>query len=292
MAAETAMDEGAETFIRAADGLSLFARDYAPAAPAAGLPVFCLHGLTRNSRDFERVAPRIAALGRRVVAMDARGRGRSARDPDATHYAIANYMQDALTVLDALDIPRAVFLGASMGGIITMAIGAAAPARVAAAILNDIGPIIHATGYMRILTYVGKNMEFASAEAAAAALKDLQGVNYPNRSDEFWSGFVRRTCRPLEGGRWALDYDPAIAQAFEGVTGPPDLTPLFDTLVATPMLVIRGALSELLTADGVAEMRTIHPDLETAEAPDVGHTPTLEEEAAWLAIVDFLAKVD
>src|ERR1700676_4100887 len=107
MLADDVRSQGQGFTIPSADGLGLFVRDYAPSAPVTGLPVVCLHGLTRNSRDFDLAAPRIAALGRRVVAMDVRGRGNSARDPDASHYSPVVYVQDLFTVLDKLAVARA-----------------------------------------------------------------------------------------------------------------------------------------------------------------------------------------
>jgi pimeloyl-ACP methyl ester carboxylesterase len=286
----------AETFaahdVSAADGLRLSVRDYPAVAPANGLPVICLHGLTRNARDFELVAPRVAALGRRVLALDVRGRGASARDPDASHYAAPVYVQDVLTVLDALHTPRAVFLGTSMGGIITMALAAAAPERIAAAILNDIGPVLETAGLERIAAYVGKTMDYETVAAAIAAIKAGQAPAYPDRDDQFWRAFLRRIARIEADGRVRLDYDPAIANAFAGGAAPADMSPLFEALAKAPVLSIRGALSDLLSPDGVARMRALKPTLVSVEIPNVGHAPTLEEPEAWNAIVDFLAVVD
>jgi pimeloyl-ACP methyl ester carboxylesterase len=192
-----------------------------------------------------------------------------------------------------LGIPRAVFLGTSMGGIITMVVAATQPARIAAAILNDVGPVLESAGYQRISGYVGKNMEYPNAEAALAAIKSAQSAAYPDRDDLFWRTFMRRTCRTLQDGRIAFDYDAAIAQPFEGGGAPADMTSLFESLAKTgPLLVVHGALSDLLSAEGVDLMRIVKHDLEAVHVPGVGHAPTLEEESAWLAIIDFLATVD
>jgi pimeloyl-ACP methyl ester carboxylesterase len=290
LVADMGISEGADREIAASDGLKLVARDYAPAPPVTGLPVICLHGLTRNARDFELVAPRIAALGRRVVALNVRGRGASARDPDPSHYNPATYAQDVLAMMDALSIPRAIFLGTSMGGIISMAVAAAAAPRVAGAILNDVGPVLETAGYSRIAGYVGKTTEFPDVAAALEGVKQVAGGAYPDRDDAFWATFLRRVARVGPEGRVSLDYDPAIAAAFAGATTPADMTNLFEALGGAPVLVVRGALSDLLSREGVDLMRLVKPDLDAVEAPGVGHAPTLEEEAPWLAIVDFLAK--
>ena len=284
-----------EHTVRSTDGLGLFARDYPGEISAQGhvdlgVPVLCLHGLTRNSRDFETVAPRIASLGRRVIAMDVRGRGRSDWDATPARYTPMTYAQDALRVLDQLGVERAVWLGTSMGGIITMAAAQGAPGRIAAAIFNDIGPVIEPRGIARIAGYVGKVEAYGSWDAAALAVKAINGAAYPAVDDAFWLTMARRTFRTRPDGRLELDYDPAIATGMNPNTPPPDLTPLFAAFAQIPLLVVRGSMSDILSRDGVAAMQALKPDLEVAETPGVGHAPTLEEPSAWLPIVDFLAK--
>jgi len=281
-----------EITVRSTDGLGLFVRDYAPVEPVLGIPVLCLHGLTRNSADFEVVAPRIAELGRRAIAMDVRGRGRSDWDATPARYTPLTYAQDAIKVLDHLKIDRAVWLGTSMGGLITMIAAATAPDRVEAAILNDIGPVIDPRGIARILAYVGKTEPRATWEDAAAAVAHLQGQAFPGADADFWMTFAKRTYRKRADGRLELDYDPAISQPIAPGAATPDMRPVFKALEPIPTLVVRGALSDILSRDGVREMQAIKEDLEVAEVPNVGHAPTLEEPSAWLPIVDFLARVN
>jgi pimeloyl-ACP methyl ester carboxylesterase len=297
------MDAGAriggfeERIVATEDGLALYARDYAPLLPETGLPVICLHGLTRNSRDFEVVAPRIAALGRRVVAPDMRGRGRSANDPDPAHYVPTVYAQDVIALMDKFEIGRAVFAGTSMGGLITMVLATMAPDRIAAAILNDVGPKLNAAGLARIATYVGRTQPVGSWSEAAEAVRAIAGPAYPARAEDqdFWLAFARRTFHEREDGLYEADYDPHIALAFADFdedAPPPDLTPLFSALAARPMLCVRGGLSDLLSESVLAEMRAIKPDLLAVTVPDVGHAPMLDEPEAWDAVLDFLAKVE
>lgn len=299
------MDTGAPAFIggfeervvATVDGLALYARDYPPLLPETGLPVICLHGLTRNSRDFEIIAPRIAALGRRVVAPDMRGRGRSANDPDPAHYVPAVYAQDVLKLMDALEISRAVFIGTSMGGLIAMVLATMAPDRVAASVLNDVGPKLNAPGLARIATYVGRTQPVSSWPEAALAVKAIIGGAYPERLEDeaFWLAFARRTFREREDGLLETDYDPRIALAFADFdedAPPPDLSPLFTALAQKPMLSVRGAISDLFTEDVVEMMRGLKPDLETATVENIGHAPMLDEPQAWDAVLDFLARVD
>ena len=285
--------EFSERMIATADGLSLYVRDYPPVEPETGLPVFCLPGLTRNSKDFELVAPRIAALGRRTLAWDTRGRGRSDRDANADRYNPTIYAQDAARVLDELRIGRAVFLGTSLGGIVTMVLASnAPPQRIAAAILNDIGPQLEQAGVSRIGGFVGETAAVGTWEAAAAACRAIHGGAFPDASELFWLRFARRTFRENADGSIETDYDPAIARAFATPpAAPPDLTPLFQTLVSVPILVVHGAASDLLSSAGLAAMRAMKPDLDVAEVPRIGHAPTLEEPEAWDAIIDFLARV-
>lgn len=284
-----------ERIVATADGLTLYARDYAPLTPVTGLPVICLHGLTRNSRDFEVIAPRIAACGRRVVAPDVRGRGKSANDPDPAHYQPAIYAQDVAALMDKLEIPQAVFIGTSMGGIITMVLAALAPARITAAVLNDVGLKLSPEGIARIGSYVGRTRPVANWGEAAEAVRAIAGQAYPGRLDdgEFWDAFARRTFRQREDGLLETDYDPHIALAFAapGDAPPPDMTPLFQALAAKPVLSVRGAISDLLSAETVAEMRALKPDLEAVEVENVGHAPMLDEPEAWEAVLGFLAKV-
>ncbi len=298
------MDTGAPAFlggfeehaIATVDGLALYLRDYAPLTPITGLPVICLHGLTRNSKDFEVIAPRIAALGRRVIVPDMRGRGQSANDSDPAHYVPAVYAQDLLTLLDAMEIKQGVFVGTSMGALITMVVAALAPDRIAAAVLNDIGPRLEVAGLSRIASYVGRGRPMANWEEAREAVRALGGGAFPERLDDdaFWDICARRMYRVRDDGLIEADYDSNIALAISdpNATPPADLTPLFMHLAAKPVLSVRGELSDILSAEGIAHMRGLKPDLEDVEVPGVGHAPMLDEPEAWDAILDFLARVE
>jgi pimeloyl-ACP methyl ester carboxylesterase len=283
----------AEHRIATEDGPRVHARDYAADA-SHRLPVVCLHGLTRNAADFEAVAPRIATLGRRVIVIDARGRGKSDNDPEPARYRPDTYVGDVVRVLDTLNVPRAVFLGTSMGGIMTMLAAVTAPTRIASAILNDIGPEVDPKGIARIASYVGKSGPFGSWAEMIAAVKASQGAMFPHGDDAFWRTFAQRVARERDDGRVEFAYDPAIAQAFAAppASPPPGMLPLFEALARVPVLVVRGATSDILSADGVETMRHIKPDLTYAEVPDIGHAPTLEEHEAWDAIAKFLSNVE
>jgi pimeloyl-ACP methyl ester carboxylesterase len=284
------MSEYAERFWTSPDGLTLFARDYAAAAGPARLPVICIHGLTRNSRDFEEVAPWIAGQGRRVLAVDVRGRGRSDYDPNPLNYVPPTYAGDVLALMAQAGIARALFVGTSMGGLITMALAAVAPAAVAGAVLNDIGPELSPVGLARIMTYVGLHKPISSWEHAAEFAASINTVAFPNHASEDWAAFARRIFRETESGL-ALDYDPDITVPFKAApTGPlPDLWPLFSGLgTGRPLLLVRGAISDLLDEEIAGRMRAAAPAMAHVEVPGVGHAPMLTEPAARAAIADFL----
>jgi pimeloyl-ACP methyl ester carboxylesterase len=291
------------------DGLRLSARDYAAgvraeAAPGhvaaahlpAHLPVLCLHGLTRNAADFDEFAPRIAALGRRVLALDVRGRGRSAHDPDPDNYHPKVYANDVETVMAGLGIERAVFVGTSMGGLITLTLAARNIERIAAAVLNDIGPVISARGLARIAGYVGKTVRPATWIEAAGFVKDINRCAFPDNPDSEWDKWARRAFAPGHEGRLTARYDPNIAIAFQdGKLRPTSLAArkAFRALTSQrPTLLVRGTLSDLVEAPQADWMRRAAPSIEYVEVPNVGHAPMLTEPAAFEAIVRFLAKVD
>lgn len=299
------MDSGApigiggyeERIIATVDELALYARDYPPLEPVTGLPVICLHGLTRNSRDFEIIAPRIAALGRRVIVPDMRGRGKSSNDPDPAHYVPAVYAQDVLKLMDQLGIPKAVFIGTSMGGLITLVIAATTQGRIAASVLNDVGPQVNTSGLSRIASYVGNVQPVATIQDAAEAIRSTNGAAFPDRlvDDAFWIAFARRTHRERDDGQFELDYDPHIALAFADFdpdAPAPDLMPYFQRLAKTPVLSLRGEHSDILTPDGVDRMRTAGDTIEAITVEGIGHAPQLDEPDAWDAILDFLARVE
>lgn len=279
-----------------ADGLSLFARDHAPADGPARLPVIAIHGLTRNSADFGIIAPLIAQSGRRVLSVDVRGRGRSDRAPDPMAYQPDTYAKDVQALLDQLGIARAVFLGTSMGGLITMTLAAQRPKAVAAAILNDIGPAVSPEGLARIATYSGQPVEIASWADATTYARRINAIAFPHYTDADWDAFARRVFREDADGSIALDYDPDISMPIRAAGAKalvPNLWPMFRRLARKrPTLLIRGETSDLLGPDIAARMRKVAPEMAYAEIPGIGHAPMLDEPEARSAIFEFLAGVE
>ncbi|MCP4384523.1 MAG: alpha/beta hydrolase [Hyphomicrobiales bacterium] len=261
------------------DGLKLHAADYGD-INAPWLPVVCLHGLSRNARDFERLAAHLSThqhRRRRVVAFDYRGRGRSDWDQDISNYTPLTEMADVLDGMAALGLSRAIIVGTSRGGIIAMLMGVARPNAIAGIVLNDIGPVIEPLGLARIKTYVGRTPTPDDWSDAVTILRRLHGAHFPGLSDDDWAAFAQMTYREKDG-RPSGDYDPALAGTFDGVEFDrpvPDLSNEFRTLVNTPVLVIRGEHSDILSEQTVAEMAAIHPELESVTIDGQGHAPLL-----------------
>ena len=279
-----------------ADGLTLFARDYAPGGGVAKLPVIAVHGLTRNSADFGGIAPLIAASGRRVLAVDVRGRGRSDRATDPMTYTPDVYARDVLALMHQAGVERAVFMGTSMGGLITMALAGQASKKVAAAILNDIGPEVSPEGLMRIAAYSGQPVHTPTWAEATDYARRINAVAFPHYSDADWEAFARRIFREGTEGAPVLDYDPDIAVPIRAAGAKalvPNLWPMFRSLARKrPTLLVRGGTSDLLSAGIAEKMKKAAPDMDYVEVPGVGHAPMLDEPEAKAAIFEFLAGVE
>lgn len=277
-----------------ADGLLLHARDYPPAAGPAKLPVICIPGLTRNAADFEDIAPWIASQGRRVLAVDLRGRGGSAWDPKPLNYIPPTYANDVLGLMDAAGVSRAVFVGTSLGGIVTMLLATLRPAAIAAAVLNDVGPSLNPDALRRIGGYAGRNPDVTDWEGAAAYAQAVNGAAFPAYGPEQWRAFARRLFSEGPDGRPRLAYDPEIGAQMRAA-GPnpaaPDMSPLFLALAAgRPLLLVRGGLSDLIDPPRVAAMRAMAPQMTVAEVPDVGHAPMLDEPEARAGLEELLER--
>lgn len=277
------------------DGLELHYRDY-PCSPAAGRadrpPVLCLHGLTRNARDFAGLADRIAGEWR-VIVPEMRGRGESEYARDAGSYNPAQYVRDVNLLLGELGVSRFVSIGTSMGGLMTMLIAMKSPERLAGVVLNDIGTRLEREGLDRIVSYAGQGRTFATWVHAARALEETQQVAHPQFELADWIAMAKRTMTLTSNGRIIYDYDMKIAEAFAKVDfdNQPDLTPAIDALAGIPVLILRGAVSDLFSAANCAQMMARLRDAEAVTVPGVGHAPLLTEPEAEAAIDRLLDKV-
>ncbi|HXY76636.1 MAG TPA: alpha/beta hydrolase [Steroidobacteraceae bacterium] len=278
----------AEYWFDSADGLRLFSRVY-PGPSASAPVVLALHGLTRNSRDFDELARRLAPRYR-VIVPDIRGRGFSARDVDSHNYQIPVYVQDALRLLAGLGAARVAIVGTSMGGLMAMILAATQPTLVSRIVLNDVGPEVDPAGLERIRGYAGKVAPVHTWPEAVAQTRSLYGSAWPDLKDERWEQIARQSYRANAQGVPEADVDPLIREPLRDTgAAAPDLWPLWGALARVPVLVIRGALSDILSAATLARMQREKPDLRTLTVANRGHAPLLDEPECVTAIEEFLA---
>lgn len=274
---------------RSRDGLQLFYRDYPALAPGDRDPLICLPGLTRNSLDFQALAQRLQQRCR-VITPDLRGRGRSDHDPDRSHYRPTQYASDIFDLMAELDMDRAAILGTSLGGLVAMVMHRQRPDAVSRVVLNDVGPEIDPAGLARVMASAGLLPAVPDWPAAAARCRELYGPAYPGWTDQRWLQFARISYREVPGKGLDLQLDRNVGVAVrEGLSGlDEDPWELFDALGSTPVLVLRGSLSDILTPDILARMRARKPDLEVVIVPCRGHAPFLDEKESVDAIESFL----
>ena len=280
-----------DRYFASPDGLQLYYRDFA--SPGSGrTPVLCLPGLTRNSSDFEATALRLQRT-RRVLCADLRGRGRSQYDPVWQNYHPGTYVADIARLLSDAGVARAVLLGTSLGGYLSMAIAAATPQRAAAVILNDIGPEVDPAGLARIAAYVGRDSAAPNWPEAAQRARAINGHAFPELTDADWLAFARRSWIEADGVI-KPDMDPRIGDAVRAApaAAAPDLWPLYAALAPVPVLAIRGATSDVLSVATFDRMLREKPDLRRVTVPGRGHAPSLDEPACIEAIDAFLADVE
>ncbi len=285
------MTDWQDVWYQSPDGVSLYARDYG-SQDALLAPLICLPGLTRNSKEFHDLA-RLISGERRIIAADYRGRGRS-HHADWQTYQVPVEMADVIALMDHLSIARAIFVGTSRGGLISMLMATLHKDRMAGVVLNDIGPVIEPAGLARISAYVGKDPELESWDAAAAALRaTYRGFRM---SEAEWARFARVIFAEHEGLP-VLDYDPDLARTLPDeemlASGPlPDFWAGFEALSGLPVAAIRGEASDVLSADTLRQMVERLPGLAAVTVPGRGHTPFLTESAALAAIRQVLAAAD
>lgn len=270
------------------DGLRLHYRDYPGGEDRP--PIVCIPGLTRNARDFAHAAERLSPDWR-VLCVELRGRGESAYAKFPMSYAPLQYMQDLQDLFDALKLERAVLFGTSLGGLLTMLIAMAHPGFFAGALLNDIGPVIEDAGLDRVRRYVGKSGSWPSWVHAARHASEIHGHAYPDYSLEQWITLSKRLHRLNAQGRVVQDYDLKIAEPMRHTAEPFDMWPAMDALGDAPVAILRGGLSEVLSAETANEMvkRLRNGTLTTVAR--TGHAPALDETVSIRAIDALLAKI-
>ncbi len=271
-----------EKTIAAPDGLKLHARDYGHDNPAtaARLPVFCLPGLTRNSRDFHQLALILSndeTAPRRVITLDARGRGRSERDADKSHYNLGVEAQDVVSACAALGITKAIFVGTSRGGLVLHILAATHPELMAAVILNDIGPALEIEGLRDIRDYLNRGRKPADWDDAVNILKEDHGATFTTLGEQDWRDMAHAIYAEADG-HIVADADPAIALIMKSIdldAPQKDLWPQFEGFKPIPLMTIRGANSRLLSDAALNEMGRRHGNMTALTVPGHGHPPLL-----------------
>ncbi len=287
------MSRFSDLYWNTSDGMRLYARDYRPSEASDALPVIAIHGLTRNSADFTNIAEILQDQGRRVIAVDVRGRGKSGRAADPMTYVPPVYAADIAALLDAQKIERAIFMGTSMGGLITMALTAIRPDAIAASILNDVGPEVAVEGLTRIAAYTGQPVVIENWDDAVAYTKRINAVAFPHYGDDDWQTFAKRIFVENAKGVPSLAYDPNISAPIKAAGAGalvPDLWPLYRTLATKPTLIVRGETSDLLSPAILERMLSEGDNATTVEVSGIGHAPMLDEPQAKAAITAFLSK--
>jgi len=278
-----------ERRITAQDGLSLYCREYGdPLSP--GVPVLCLPGLARNSKDFHRLALHLSDR-RWIVCPDYRGRGRSAYDPHNENYQPATYLNDLRHLLAAVGLHRAAVIGSSMGGLLACAMGAAMPTVLAGVVLNDVGPDIGGDGLQRIVTYLSQDNPQPDWDSAVRAFRTL----FPTlslRTEEDWRAAAEATWYEGDDGVLHYDWDIHIIDPVRKNRPLPDLWALFRSLGRYPVLAIRGGVSDVLLPETFDRMAAAHPGLDRLTLDGVGHVPSLVEPESLAMIDRFLARLD
>jgi esterase len=277
--------KGTSKFV-AVNGLKLHYLDFGnTAAP----PLICLHGLSGNAHSFDRLAPRLAADWH-VIALDVRGRGDSAWGPSGD-YNLPIYTSDLAALIDTLALPSVALIGTSMGGVIAMMYAGGYPGRVERLILNDVGPEVDPAGLGRITGYM------TSAPTSFATLADVATYyrdNYPaleSAPEDELLDFIQWAVRPAEGGGLVWKLDPAIRIIPRSGTAARTMDLWMPyARIATPVLVLRGADSDVLARATTARMRVVQRQTTVVEIPGVGHAPSLLEPEALAAIKEFLAR--
>ncbi|MEA3000803.1 MAG: hypothetical protein QOH04_1126 [Sphingomonadales bacterium] len=270
------------------DGLRLHYRDYA--GDAARPPILCIAGLTRNARDFEGVAARLAGEWR-LVCPDLRGRGESEAAKDPASYNPLVYLQDVRALLAELELPRVILFGTSLGGLIGMLLATVDKPRLAGLLLNDVGPAMEEKGLEHIRAYVGRAQSWPTWAHAARGLAEAHRSRYPDWDLDSWLRYAKRLCRLTRQGRIVPDYDLRIAEPIRAPAPPVDLWPAYRAIAGIPALLVRGELSDLLSAETAARMREENAELEVVTIPRTGHAPTLEESEAAAGIDRLLERV-
>ena len=276
------------------DDLRLYARDYSSALDKNknAKTILCMHGLTRNSADFEDIS-NVLADDYRLIVVDQRGRGKSAYDPNPANYNPLVYVQDMFVLLKELELSSVILLGTSMGGIMAMMMAAMKPEMVESIIINDVGPEIAKPGLDRLKKYIGQSAPVSNWDEAVKQTAVINSIAFPDADEQFWLEFAKRLYTEDESGCPVLAHDPKIAVPLMDTDAnavAPELWPVYELILDKPILLIRGELSDIIDIECVQRMQKMKPDMEFLEIPNIGHAPMLNEHNVDKVVLKFLTK--
>ena len=286
----------ADIFYRSHDDLVLYARQYG-SDDLPGRPLVCLAGLTRNGRDFQDVAAALAAHPthpRAVYCLDYRGRGHSQWDKNWQNYSAYTEMLDVSSFLTLRGLEDIAILGSSRGGIVATMLAVTRPSAIGCLALNDIGPAIETAGLARIMGYAGKIPVPRDWEEGNEILREMFKRHFPGLGHEDWNEFARRIWNEADG-KPAAGCDPNVGKALSEVDiakPVPTMWEHFKSLLKTPLMVLRGEHSDILSAATVQDMQERHPNMTAAVIQNEGHTPLLRDLFSQRLIGDFLGEAD
>lgn len=267
------------------DGTKIAVRDWPTLGPETQPPVLCLTGITRNGKDFDRLALSLSTRGHRVIVMDYRGRGLSDRARDPMTYTPVTYLDDIRNVLAALGLHHVIVIGTSLGGFLAMGMAVVMPSALRGVVLNDCGPDIPSADLDKIVNTIAEAKSYPDWDGAIGGVKLM--LPDLNQDPVGWR-LAAEGCFKEENGRIVPDWDPGIAAPFKRPKPTLPLWPLYGALRPFPVLAMRGAVSPFLTPECFAKMKKVKPDLYQAEIPNRGHTPTLDEPESRAALNAFL----
>ena len=248
--------------------------------------VICVHGLTRNGRDFDEIAKALSSEYR-VLCPDVPGRGKSEWLSHKEDYAYPVYCADMAALIARSGATIVDWVGTSMGGLIGMLLAAQPNAPIRKLVMNDVGPFIPKASLERLATYVGKPVTYESMESFEHYIRTVS-ASFGPLTDAQWRHLTETTATKKDDGRWGTNYDPAIALPFTAKIADVVLWPFWDR-VRCPTLLIRGQESDLLLTETAHEMTTRGPKAKLVEFAGIGHAPMLMEQSQIAAVREFLA---
>ncbi|MDC0073823.1 alpha/beta hydrolase [Alphaproteobacteria bacterium] len=279
-----------EKFLTSQDGLKLYFRDYKNDF-SKKKPIICLPGMTRNSKDFHEFAETFVK-DRRIICPDLRGRGKSDYDKNVKNYWLPyKYTSDVLSIMTASSISEAYFVGTSLGGLLAMQMAVVRPSSICGIVLNDIGPELPINAVNRISNQSSKSKGFNSWDEAMKYLKENFKNTHPKISDLKWLNLAKKNFQEKDG-LIQTDYDIKIINNLKKNSTKQNLWILYESIKKIPTLLIKGALSDILTNQILNKMVSLKDDLEITEIDFCGHNPFLDEKEAISSIKLFFQQND